>query len=208
MDLVVKTFSPNEDNENVKEFERFREIFLSGATQAERALYSADELRVDQQAAISLAYAFGAPYAASTLFRRDTFPLESIRCVNRFFVLQGFRVGGAEHQKLKATGMGSPRLPTVSVEMAKQQIEVAKRLECEFTFISREALNLGWCKKMTEQLVNLESKSWYLNPSLVAVCNPANKSCWQHAIVRPLNEKNAVLKFENTMEISEFKNKF
>ena len=204
----VITFKPADDSAKCKEFERFRNCYLDENRAENSKLYSSDVYNAEELLAISLAYIDGQPYGASSLFHRDCFPAGSVRCVNRFFVLKDFRFGGARYKDLVEQGLGQPRHPVISLEMAFQQSLVAQDYGLNFCFISRELPNRHWCEAMTSGLNAKSGYTWKLKDRVFAVCEATQFSCWQYVMYCDLKQLNRKIEFKYSATEQEIYERF
>ena len=167
--------------------------------------YSPENFVLDRQAGFSIAYFKEQMIAFSSMFvNGEYYPENSVRLLNRFYIAPSTRSHvGAEPGAYKSRN----RSPVIGPLMLAQQANLAKDLEFEWGFVSREMSNLRWTRLFCDAIGENSPYRWKVLPQLAALCQVNSPRCWHHIIFsnlkNPLEPKD--IRFKNEKSIDSYR---
>lgn len=196
LNFQIVSWDPKKDSGYIKRLENYRKKILLEAGEN----YFPDRLDFMDQEVITVFLKEGNILGFCTAWRRETYPDQTARILNRFYFDPCVRRTGTKIVL---------RFPVfISIE---HQCLILKNKGLKWVFISRPYGSYRWCHQV-EKILNEQSliKGWKASEDLVLVCHvPNSPKCWQFLVFGKLGEDGGCFELlENRLSREEFIEKF
>ncbi len=197
----LKVFD-NSDKTNLGQLQRFIELRVlpSGINRVEN--YTHDRMFWDENLVYTCLIYQDSIVGFATALRRQFYPANSVRILNRLFLLPEHRF----HRGKESVAGDTIKLLT---EAQINFIQEKTPGNFKWFFMSREAPNSRFMRLRTKICNQREifNSNWRIIEDLCLVCNdPQSKVCWQHISYTSCNEEPLI--FDRTLTLQEFRRIF